>query len=80
MANLNPLQRHLASRHPSPAAGQGGTVRLPIEGITNLDLLKRLVEAADRAGHLTIERRPMGSFGYRLTEAGAEFLAAHAVR
>ena len=74
MPNFNPLQRHIRTLHPLQA-GAGRSIGLPIDGITDYDQLKRLVEAGEDAGHWIITRRPIGRFGYELTAEGAEFLA-----
>ena len=48
---------------------------LPIEGVSNHDQLKWLMEAGEESGHWIITGRPVGRFRYELTAEGAALLA-----
>jgi len=74
MPNYNPLQKYIRTLQPLHP-GKGRSLGLPIEGITDCEHLKSLMEAGEGAGHWIITRRPIGRFGYKLTAEGAAFLS-----
>ena len=74
MPNFNPLQKHIRTLQPLQA-GAGRSIGMPIEGISDYEQLKWLIEAGEGAGHWIITRRSIGRFGFELTAEGVEFLA-----
>lgn len=73
---LNPLQRHIAKMDPL-ASGTSIHLRLPIEGISDVETLTYFVRAGEQSGHWIIRRSPYRSFGVELTTEGEAFFSQY---